>query len=73
MKASNSENSEIQAELEVCRHLQKVCRTLRGSKRPELAGPAARWEIKLDEQIAELEGQITPTLPLHMAQKAVAA
>lgn len=54
---------EITAELEVCRALQKLCRALRSNRaRPELAGPAGRQELHLNERIAELEGQLTPEL-----------
>lgn len=49
--------SDVKAiETEVCEHLRKVCRTLRSNRtRPELAIPAAQWESRLNERLAELE------------------
>lgn len=52
-------------ELEVVEHLRRVCRTLRGNRaRPELAIPAAQWEGKLNDRMAELEKLQTADLPL---------
>lgn len=46
---------EILVEIEFLEHLKKTCRTLRTSRnRPELAIPAAEWEMKINARLAEL-------------------
>lgn len=55
--------AEVPVEIEFLEHLKKTCRTLRTSRnRPELAIPAAEWEMKINERLSELEKQQTPAL-----------
>lgn len=57
-------NAEIPVEIEFLEHLKKTCRTLRTSRnRPELAIPAAEWEMKINNRLTELERQQTAALP----------
>lgn len=45
-------------EIEFLDILRKTCRTMRQSRtRPEMAIPAAEWEIKINERIEELTKQ----------------
>ena len=62
-----------EVDLEVSRSIQKLCRALRSNRaRPELAIPAAQWETKVNEHIAEIEKLQTPALPKQQ-REAVAA
>lgn len=66
-------NVENAVEIEFLKDLQRFCQVARRSKaRPELAIPAAQWEMKAQERIEELER--TETLPLPLKNgKAVMA
>lgn len=52
-------------EFEFLETLRKTCRTIRHSKtRPDLAIPAAEWEMKINDRLKELDRQRVPELPL---------
>jgi hypothetical protein len=54
--------------------LRKTCRTMRQSRtRPEMAIPAAEWEIKINTRLDELEMMDTALLPFEANGKAVVA
>jgi hypothetical protein len=49
-------NNEILVEREFLEILRKTCRTMRQSRqRPEMAIPAAQWELKINERLGVLE------------------
>lgn len=49
-------NSAEAVEIEFLEILRKTCRTMRQSRvRPEMAIPAAHWEMRINSRLAELE------------------
>jgi hypothetical protein len=70
----NAETTETTVEIEFLNDLKKQCQFARRSKaRPELAIPAAKWEMKINTALDELHRLETPPLPLGKQQHAVAA
>lgn len=69
----NAETAEITVEIEFLDGLKRQCQMARRSKaRPELAIPAAKWEMKINNALDELHRQETPNLPLGKLQKVAA-
>jgi hypothetical protein len=67
----STETENTDAETEFLMDLRKHCRLARGSRaRPELAIPAAQWEMKINERLEELERVKGPELPFKKAQAA---
>lgn len=45
----------VEVEREFLAVLLKTCRTVRAGRRPEMAVPAAEWEMKINERLHEME------------------
>lgn len=70
----NAEMTDVAVEIEFLEDLKKQCQMARRSKaRPEVAIPAAKWEIRINEALDELHRLETAELPLGKKQHAVAA
>lgn len=64
----------MNAEIEFLEILKKTCRTMRQSRtRPDLAIPAAEWEIRINTRLDELHQLETPPLPLGKHQRSAVA
>jgi hypothetical protein len=64
-------NGELPVEREFLDILRKTCRTMRQSRqRPEMAIPAAQWELKINERIDELDRAINLELGLPGGKRA---